>query len=397
MPDTFTSTTTQSWGGRLIQSIKSVLVGFVFFVASIPLLWWNESRAVQTERSLDEGAGVIISTPADSLDPSKEGKLVHMSGMMTTQQPVADDALPVQADAIKLARKVEMYQWTEEKETKTESKVGGGETTTTTYSYNKEWVEGHVDSSQFQHPENHENPPAPQFASQTFVADPVKIGAHKLTPEQLAKLETSVEYPVADDAAEQLPAELAEQMQVSKGKFYMGADEATPELGDVRISYSVVKPAPVSLAAMQSGDSFAPYQAKEGDQLLLVQEGIHTAAAMFAKAQSDNAALTWVLRGVGFLIMFLGMLLVFKPLVVFADVIPLFGTLLGAGIGTFSFLGSAALSAFVIAAAWIFVRPLLGISLAVITLGALFWLLKVGRKKKAERAANASMAPAAAS
>jgi len=397
MPDTFTHTTTTSWGGRLIQSIKSVLVGIVFFVASIPLLWWNESRAVRTERSLDEGAGAVVSSPAETVDPSKEGMLVHMSGMMTTEQAVADDALPVEAQAIKLVRKVEMYQWTEEKSTKTESKIGGGETTVTTYSYEKEWQEGRVDSSSFEHPENHENPPAPQFASQTFVADPVKIGAHKLAPEQLAKLDSSVEYPVGDDVAEKLPAELAEQMQVSNGKFYMGADEASPQLGDVRISYSVVKPAQISLAAMQSGDTFAPYQAKQGDQLLLVQEGLHTAAAMFQKAQDDNAALTWILRAVGFVVMFLGMLLVFKPLVVFADVIPLFGTLLGAGIGTFSFLGSAALSAFVIAVAWIFVRPLLGISLAVITLGSIFWLLKVGRKKKAERASAAAMAPAAAS
>ena len=398
MPDVYTTTTTKSWGNRLISSIMGVLIGIVFFVGSIPLLWWNESRAVQTERSLDEGAGVVVSSPADSVDPSKEGKLVHMSGMVSTQQPVADDVLPVQAQAIKLIRKVEMYQWTETKSTRTERTAGGDEKTTTTYSYDKEWKEGRIDSSTFEYESGHENPPAPALASQTFVAEPVKLGAHKLAPQQIEKLETETPLPIGAEAAEQLPAELSE-VKVANGNFYIGESDRKPVLGDVRISYSVVKPMPVSLAAMQDGDTFAPYQAKEGDQLLLVEEGIYDAAAMFEKAQQVNTIVTWMFRVVGFFVMFIGMALVAKPLTVFVDVIPFFGTMIGAGIGTFSFLASAALSFMVIAIAWFFVRPLLGISLAALTLGAIIWLVKVGRKKKAQRASGAAapMTPAAAS
>ena len=62
MPDTFSVTSSQSWGGRLMESIKSVLVGFVFFIASFPLLFWNEGRAVQTAKSLKEGLGAVVST-----------------------------------------------------------------------------------------------------------------------------------------------------------------------------------------------------------------------------------------------------------------------------------------------------------------------------------------------
>lgn len=399
MADTFTSTTTQSWGSRIFASIKSVLVGFIFFIAAFPLLWWNEGRAVQTERSLNEGAGAIVASPADSIDASKEGKLVHMNGMVTTETPVADDALPVEAQAVKLLRKVEMYQWTESKSTETKKNVGGSEETTTTYSYSKEWKEGRVDSSEFEHPTDHQNPEESQFASQTFVADPVKLGAHKLSAEQLAKLETETPFPVPDTAAEKLPAELQEQMKVGGGRFYMGADENTPAVGDVRITYSAVMPGAVSIAAVQTGDTFSAYQAKEGDSILLVQDGTHTAEAMFAKAQSDNTIFTWFVRVIGWVVMFLGIFLVFKPLVVFADVIPLFGTMLGAGIGIFSFLVSAALSFATIALAWVFVRPVIGISMVVLAAGALFWLLKVGRKKKtarADAAAAAPMAPASA-
>jgi hypothetical protein len=387
MADTFTSTTSQSWFSRLFSSIKSVLVGIVFFIASFPLLWWNESRAVRTARSLSEGAGAVVSSPVDTVDPSLEGKLVHMSGPVTTEQPVADTELGVETQAVKLLRKVEMYQWVEEEKSETKKKLGGGEETVTTYTYDKQWAADRVDSSEFKHGEGHENPEAP-YASQTFVADPVKVGAHKLSAEQLGQLNSEVAFALPADAATKLPADLQESVSVADGRFYIGADPAQPALGDTRISYALVKPAAVSLAAVQTGDSFSAYQAKEGDSILLVQEGMHTAAQMFQKAQDDNATLTWILRLIGFVVMLLGIFLVFRPIAVFADVVPMFGTMLGAGIGFFSFCVAAALSLITIAVAWVFVRPVLGISMLILAIGAVVWLLRVGSRKKAARAAG---------
>jgi len=397
MPDSFTVTSNQSWFSRLFDSIKSVLVGLVFFVGAFPLLWWNEGRAVRTARSLSEGAGSIVSSPSDSVDASKEGKLVHMSGAVTTEAPVVDNELAVQTNAVKLIRSVEMYQWKEEEKSEKRKKLGGGEETVTTYSYSKEWSSGRIDSSQFKKPEGHENPEAPPFESTTLVADPVKVGAHKLSAEQVGKLNDAVDFPLEASAAEKLPADLQGKIKVASGKFYIGANAASPALGDVRITYQVVKPDTVSLAAVQTGDSFSPYQAKAGDQILLVQTGNHTAAEMFAKAQSENATLTWILRAVGFFVMFLGIFMVFRPIAVLADVVPLFGTMLGAGIGFFAFLGAAALSFLTIAIAWVFVRPLLGIVLIAIAIGAVVWLLRVGQRKKAARsAAGAPLSPSAA-
>lgn len=393
MVDSFSETSSTSWFSRLFESIKSVLVGLLFFAGSFPMLWWNEGRAVRTARSLTEGAGSIVSSPTDSIDTSKEGKLVHMSGSVATEHPVADDELGVQAMAVKLARNVEMYQWKEESKSEKRKKVGGSEETVTTYTYNKEWADGRIDSSQFKHPEGHENPEAPQFQSKTFVADPVKVGAHKLSAEQIGKLNETVDFPVDSSMTEKLPQNLKSNVKVSGGKFFWGADAASPAIGDIRVHYQVVKPSAVSLAAVQTGDSFAPFQASAGDQILLVQSGLHTAAEMFKKAQDENSMMTWILRAIGFFLMFMGIFLVFRPIAVFADVIPLFGTMLGAGIGFFAFLVAAALSFLTIAVAWVFVRPLIGGSLLVVAIGAIYWLIRMGQRKKAARAA---LAPAMA-
>src|SRR5688572_2425123 len=159
MANSFTHTSEKGWFSRITESIKSVLVGVVLFGAAFPTLFWNEGCAVRTAKSLEAGAAAVVSVPSsDKIDPQYEGKLVHMTGKAVATTELADPALGVKAPAIKLARNVEMYQWVESKEEKTEKKAGGKEVTTTTYNYKKEWSDGFHDSGQFEHPEDHQNP-----------------------------------------------------------------------------------------------------------------------------------------------------------------------------------------------------------------------------------------------
>jgi len=332
-------------------------------------------------------AGMIVAVKG-------EGKLVHVSGTVKTEKPVADDELAVQADAVTLLRNVEMFQWKESERMETRKKLGGGEETVITYDYKLEWARGVIDSADFKQPEGHGNPPAPPFDSKSFDADPVRFGAFTMSKEQIGRLGGAVDIPVEASAVERLSGEAREKLHVEDGRFFSGADAAAPKLGDVRISFQVIKPATVSLVGAQTAGSFSPYQASAGDSILLVEEGSHTTAQMFETAQDRNATLTWILRGAFFLMMFLGLFLVFRPISVLADVVPLVGTLLGAGIGLFAFLGAVILSFLTIAIAWIVVRPLLGITLIVVAGAGLYWLIKVGKGKKAARAAAAG-APAA--
>ena len=91
MPSSVSVTSSESWFSRLFGSIKSVLFGLILFIAAFPVLFWNEGRAVKTARSLKEGAGAVVSVPADAVNAANEGKLVHVSGAVATEAPVADD------------------------------------------------------------------------------------------------------------------------------------------------------------------------------------------------------------------------------------------------------------------------------------------------------------------
>jgi hypothetical protein len=79
--------------------------------------------------------------------------------------------------------------------------------------------------------------------------------------------------------------------------------------------------------------------------------------------------------------MFIGTALVFKPLKVLADVLPLAGRIVGAGTGFIAFLLSAVSATTIIALSWLWYRPLLGIALLALAAGGLFLIKKAFKPK----------------
>ena len=79
--------------------------------------------------------------------------------------------------------------------------------------------------------------------------------------------------------------------------------------------------------------------------------------------------------------LFVGFILIFRILSVLGDVIPFVGSLVGFATGLVSFVLALVVGGIVIAIGWLFVRPLLSISL-IIGAGAIaFAYFKYGRKK----------------
>ena len=394
--DSFTEVTGQSWFSRLLESIKSVLLGIVLFVVAFPVLFWNEGRAVRTAKSLAEGASAVVSVPADTVNAANEGKLVHMTGEATTAETLSDPEFGVSAPAIKLNRRVEMYQWEEQKKSQSKTKLGGGTETVTTYTYRQAWSPSLVDSSSFKHSEGHENPRVMPVASGSWTAEKVTLGAFTLAGAQVGLLDKSEDFSVDEKAATALPPDMKERAKPASGGYYLGRDPASPAIGDTKVSFQIVPPATVSIVARQIGSTFEAYQAKAGDSILLLDYGTLSADSMFKSAEEANAALTWILRVGGFLLMALGLFLVFRPIAVFADVIPILGSFLGMGIGLFVGVVAACLTLVTIAVSWLFFRPLLGIALLVLAAAGIAGLIHLARQRRAKRKQQMPETPAPA-
>lgn len=212
--------TTESWGSRLGGSFKGVITGGVLFLAGIPLLFWNEGRAVKTTKALEEGESVCVSIPnVDSVDAANEGKLIHATGTAVTQDQLQDNLFSgISMKAMKLRRNVEYYQWVETQNTREEKQVGGSVKKITTYSYAQKWVSKPVDSSNFKEP-GHNNTVFYQGAdNKTLQAENATFGAYNLTKAQIGRIGGEKPVALADI---QWPEDLAGRTTVQNDVLYI--------------------------------------------------------------------------------------------------------------------------------------------------------------------------------
>ena len=386
MANLITEVTSQSVFGRIGRSFVGMLVGLALLVGAVVLLFWNEGRAVATAKSLQEGAATVIDVPSDNIDSAREGKLIHVTGETAAAEPLEDPLFKISEPAIRLRRNIQVFEWKEKKETKSRDKVGGGKETTTTYTYEKVWSPELTKSSNFKSPEDHHNPEKLQVPKQEFTAKNATLGQFKLTPEIIDKIPGDEALAVADEQLANVSSKLQSKLKVERDQFYLGDDPANPEIGDEKISFTVLRPGTVSVVAAQMKQSFAPYTTKNGREIELVETGNVTAPLMFAHALSANRTLTWILRAAGFVAMFFGGLLALGPISAFARILPFLGSLVEIGFAIVSFFLSAIVSMLVIAVAWIVYRPILGVLLIAAAIGC-FILLKRLHAKRAPAAA----------
>lgn len=368
----FTEVTTQSWFSRLGGAFIGIIFGLIIFIISFPLLFWNEGRAVTRYKSLKEGGDAVISVSADIVEKSNKNKLIHLTENASTEQNLSDPVFNISANAIKLKRNVEMYQWKESNHSETKKKLGGGTETVKTYTYDKEWDDQLITSSKFKEPDGHKNPSSMLYKSNKLTANSVLLGSFTLSRSLIRKINNF--SPLHVNPESNMPQGLQEKVKYYYGGFYVGNEPANPEVGDLKVSFEIAEPTVISVVSRQIGNSFEPYQTSAGGTIELLQIGTHSAEAMFKKAHTGNKVLTWTLRFVGFMLMLFGLSLIFRPLSVLADIIPLLGDITGAGIGIISFLLSLILSLSVVSIAWIFYRPLFGVILLAIAVALMFGL-----------------------
>lgn len=400
-----TEVQTESYFSRLGNSFKGIGGGLLLLLIAFPLLFWNEGRAVKRAKALETGAGAVVSVQADKVDPANEGKLVHVTAKADTKDVLTDPLFKISSTAIRLERRVEMYQWKQNESSKTEKQLGGGTKKTTVYTYEKVWSDKPVNSAYFKEA-GHENPGFP-FESEKLRANHVTLGDFLLNDSLVDRLGDSRKLPVPADY--KLPATLSGKSdaayvhvsrkssapsQVSQEQPADNAGDAAltePAIGDLRISWYAVVPHEVSIVARQTGKTFSAYPVGS-ESILLIADSVQSAEAMFQSAQSANSAMTWFLRIAGLVMMYVGLSCVLRPLSVLMDVIPFLGDLIGAGISLISFLIALPCTLVTIAVAWIYYRPLLGIGLLVVAAALIVFLFR----KKAESHKRRIAADAAA-
>lgn len=389
--DQFTEVTNTSWFARLGRAVVGVVMGLVFIVVSIGVLFWNEGRAIRTAQGLTEGEGIVRSVAADKVDPSSNGRLIHVSGRLSTAGPVTDPDFALRADGVRLERHVEVYQWKEETHSETRNRLGGGEERTTTYKYVRTWSDKPIDSDRFREPRGHTNP-VMIYQSRDLLAAGTRLGAYAVPNSLLHGFGEAKRLPATEAQVNALQNRVEKPVYLNDGVLNVGRDPAQPAIGDMRISFSEVPLQDASVVAAQSGAGFAPFPTNTGTTVELISPGIVPAKVMFQHAQEENTTMTWVLRLVGVIFMLVGFSLVLRPLAVVGSVIPLLGDVIGAGTLLVALVCTMAIAPVVIAFGWLWYRPLIGIGVLVVGAAATWGLARLLHQRAAAKKQAATAA-----
>ena len=393
MSDSFSETTSTSWFQRIKNSFGGIIAGFLLVIAAIVGLFWNEGRAVNTARSLNEGAGLVMSIDPAQINPDANGKLVHFSGKLAATDLIKDTlfaGIEAPLGAVRLVRKVEMYQWQQSSDTKTKKKIGGSEEKTTVYSYAKTWSENAIDSSSFKKPQEHENPPMPA-KSEEFGIKNGKVGAIGLAGKDFNNLgEEAILVPVKDKARIiKRQFSDARPVRVNGDSYLVSYNANKPRVGDVRITFKSARVETLSVVGKLQDNKINAYKTTNGGSISMFRTGISSATEMFDGAISGNNMLTWMFRIAGFLGLIAGFKIIFSIIGVIGDVVPIIGDVVRYATGFAAIALSAIIGTLVIGFAWIYFRPVLGMIIIGVGLTIGIAAIVIG-KSKAKRSVAAA-------
>jgi hypothetical protein len=336
------SNANQGWGQKLMGSIKGILLGLILFIGSFVVIFINEGRVDVS--NIASTATEINSTESNT---ELDGQLITTTGNLVTTAKLGDTYLQ-EGNYISLRRIEEMYAWEEESD-------HDSDTDSTTYSYNKVWTSSPEDSDHFRD-KSYENPKK-SVENVSLNVGKARIGNYEIdipsvslpahTEVRLDSENTIVGGRLLDEDEDEEYYENFEDIPgtVEDGKYIFRGfgTYGEPEIGDIRISYTAYEAGnEVSIFGKLNGNKISPYIGDKNTKLYRIFEG--TADEGRVQMHNEYTGSKWMLRILGFVLMWLGLGLVLGPISATLDFVPVVGSLSRSVIGLVTFIVAGILS-----------------------------------------------------
>lgn len=364
MSNVYREVTQTSYFRNILNSFVGALIGLLLFFGSFFVIWWNEGRT-----NLALVAAESIPASAASVDAANEGKFLAVTGDLVATEPVGDAPYLQPGSYLQLEREAEMFAWDEESHSETRDKLGGGSETVTEYTYEKKWSSSPDNSVNFKDPSGHTNP-AMTIEGVTLQAPGATLGAFDLDLKQLT-MPGGSDVPLNDQNI--LPDA---GVKLDGGYLFAGqGTQSSPQVGDIRISYTALaSPAAVTLFGQQSDGRLVPYLYEQSSTFFRALNGDRNSA--ITELQTEHTLITWLLRGGGFLMIWIGLMLVVSPLGTVAGILPILKQVTGFITGIVTFIVALVLWAVVTLIAVVLHNIWLALIAALLVIGVVFFFLR---------------------
>jgi hypothetical protein len=299
----------RTYGDRVTDAIVGFIIGIVLFFFSFAFSFAIE-KFVVTRWLVSRRAkrACVCDISPISVNRNLNCRMVHMTGDMQAVDPIRDDLVGFSSKetAVVLKRTVEVFQWHEHSKTEKERTI---------YTYELKWSESDIDSAKFHQEAGHKNPtrPIPSLHSSPLYAH-VNVGAYKMSQEQLEKCKRWHPSDPTDDDLPMISSRITsppdgyhfagihagermtriEGQTVSRGESYWSSifeeakllprkfiyikcssdshdgvhgDTSTTCVGDIRVSYDVIREGPVSLVGILQDDTFRAFSERDAHMI----------------------------------------------------------------------------------------------------------------------------------
>jgi hypothetical protein len=326
-------------GSRIMGAIIGVPIGIVLVFGSCFFLYWNEGRT-----DYSKIASKSVAVQASRVDQSHNGKFVSVTGNVSTGEQIGDGAYLKPGSYVAVKRIVEEYAWVQQ----THSSNSNGNNTTS-YSYTQAWTSNPQDSSSFNQPNGHTNYPMPIESAQVE-ASTGKVGAYsfdpqsiKLPPLQDISLDQSnvnlsnATNQVESTSTSQTMATAAasgvnplSKLNLANSQYLYGGNGTltVPQIGDIRISFQgLTDGTAVTMFGTLKDGSITSYTDTTHHTLFDLIVGDRQTAIATLHTQYEKTL--WLYRAIGVAVIWIGLMMLFGPLDLLLDFIPVVGEIGG--------------------------------------------------------------------
>lgn len=340
--------------------LGSIFIGLILFIVSFFVLFINEYIYVNSLKIANFAEKNAIVTTSNSISPANENKLVHLTGQAFSQETLTDSIISI-PNAIALFRDTEIYQLQELKKQ--------NEDNSTKYEYRKIWSKYLINSSDFQN-KSYVNPSKMKYEELDLYAQNVGFGNFYLSEYIIKNIKSRSKIL-------QLP--YSNNFKVYNGFYFTGQNYDNPAIGDQKLAYSYIPSGvKLSIIAKQSGNRLERMNSKFGD-FAIVSSGTKNLKDMLTEYRNNSSNKTWIFRGIGLLLMLIGLNMMIMPIANIGGMIPILGQVTKFAAILSTFILTISLGTITIASGWLLFRPEIAIPLIII---AIFTIISLRKKKK---------------
>ena len=279
-------------------------LSYALVVIGLILVVGNELRAVLATYDLAVGRRAATSVDSAKPDPTNEGKMVHLTGNLTTVKPATDIALGLSGDSALLHRIVEMNQWS-----KIPRRRSGSPDTISANGFELHWSAVEVDTAVDNAPPEQQNA-SMALNSQDFFAEGVQLGGFSIGRAEIRLLGPAVPVPSTGQLGDSIALALPGHTPAREGDWIVLSPATSGRIGAYRIRFEEVPLKKVTIVARQWGQNLVPFGV--GLKAFLVRDGEQPIESVFDEAETSNRVITWGIRLVGSAIIVFGMLSILR-------------------------------------------------------------------------------------